>query len=203
MDLVAWLLVALLSVGVLVVFLFFLKKLLILAMKLPLALIRRMTSVLPSHRESASPYTREPPQAEHAHGPQESIASKVLFWEKQDQINQELIPRVIRQNELLTQHIRGHQNLPEIAARAVRDALDEAKEEQLDHYQAALAATRSDLLRDLQSSLATADDRLSDSIDLKMQILSRKYRQTLHLLIGTTIVSGLVSVAALILAIVL
>ena len=203
MDLIAWLFIALLIVGVLVVSLLFLKSLLILAMKLPLALIRRITSVLPSHRESASPNTKESPQAEHAHGPQESIAEKILFWEQQDQINQELIPRVIRQNELLTQHIRDHENLPQIATRAVRDALDEAKEEQLGRYQTALAAARSDLLRDLQSSMATADDRLSASIDLKMQVLSRKYRLTLHLLIGTTIASGLVSVAALILAVVL
>ena len=33
------------------------------------------------------------------------IADKVRFWEEQDKINQELIPRVIRQHELITSHI--------------------------------------------------------------------------------------------------
>ena len=35
------------------------------------------------------------------------IADRVRFWEEQDKINQELIPRVIRQHELLTAHIAG------------------------------------------------------------------------------------------------
>ncbi len=41
-----------------------------------------------------------------------SIADRVRFWEEQDKINQELIPRVIRQHELLTGHIADHVNLP-------------------------------------------------------------------------------------------
>ena len=42
------------------------------------------------------------------------IEEKVRFWEEQDRINQELIPRVIRQNELLSQHIAEHENLQQI-----------------------------------------------------------------------------------------
>ena len=37
------------------------------------------------------------------------IAEKVRFWEEQDRINQELIPRVIKQHELFTAHIEGHE----------------------------------------------------------------------------------------------
>ena len=37
------------------------------------------------------------------------IAEKVRFWEEQDRINRELIPRVIKQHELLTTHIEGHE----------------------------------------------------------------------------------------------
>ena len=37
------------------------------------------------------------------------IAEKVRFWEEQDRINRELIPRVIKQHELLTGHIEGHE----------------------------------------------------------------------------------------------
>ncbi len=58
-----------------------------------------------------------------------SIAEKVQFWEEQDRINQELIPRVVRQNELLAQHVGEHENLPLIAAQAVSNALKEAREE--------------------------------------------------------------------------
>jgi hypothetical protein len=195
-DLQVWLVVTLVALALLVL-------IVVLAIKLTVASARWFSSVFRPRRISTSSENEQSRQAGRGDSVQTTIAERVRFWEQQDQINQELIPRVIRQNEILTQHIRGHQNLPEIAARAVREALDEAKEEQLGHYQATLAAARSDLLRDFQSSLATADDRLSASIDLKIQDLSRQYRQTLHLLIGATIVSGLVSVAALILAVVL
>ena len=38
------------------------------------------------------------------------IGEKVRFWEEQDRINQELIPRVIKQHELFTAHIQGHED---------------------------------------------------------------------------------------------
>ena len=47
------------------------------------------------------------------------IAERVRFWEEQDKINQELIPRVIRQNELLTKHIAEHDSLPLVAGVAI------------------------------------------------------------------------------------
>ena len=59
----------------------------------------------------------------------DSIAEKVRFWEEQDKINQELIPRVIRQNELLTKHIAEHDNLPEVAGNAISQAFAGAREE--------------------------------------------------------------------------
>lgn len=56
------------------------------------------------------------------------IAERVKFWEEQDRINQELIPRVIRQHELLTGHIADHENLPLIAGNAISETLAEARE---------------------------------------------------------------------------
>lgn len=41
-------------------------------------------------------------------GERPNIADKVRFWEEQDRINQELIPRVLKTHELLTEHIAGH-----------------------------------------------------------------------------------------------
>ena len=53
----------------------------------------------------------------------DSIAEKVRFWEEQDKINQKLIPRVIRQHEWLTNHVAEHDNLPEVAGKAIRACL--------------------------------------------------------------------------------
>ena len=39
------------------------------------------------------------------------IGEKVRFWEEQDRINQELIPRVIKQHELFTAHVQGHEDV--------------------------------------------------------------------------------------------
>ena len=38
-----------------------------------------------------------------------TIAEKVKFWEEQDRINKELIPRVLKTHELLTAHIENHE----------------------------------------------------------------------------------------------
>ena len=57
------------------------------------------------------------------------IAEKVRFWEEQDRINQELIPRVIKQHELFTAHVRGHEDVQvRMAAMDARisDAVGEA-----------------------------------------------------------------------------
>ena len=75
----------------------------------------------------------------------ESIQDKVRFWEEQDKSNQELIPRVIRQNELLTKHISEHDNLPSLAANAVSQALREAREEDNRRFEAALQDARKEL----------------------------------------------------------
>lgn len=73
-----------------------------------------------------------------------NIAERVKFWEEQDKINQELIPRVIRQNELLTSHIADHENLPLIAGNAIREALAQAREEQRQQHEAEMAELRAE-----------------------------------------------------------
>ena len=72
----------------------------------------------------------------------ESISERVRFWEEQDAINQELIPRVIRQHELLTEHIGEHDNLPAVVANAVQQAVAVAREEQQQQYETALETAR-------------------------------------------------------------
>ena len=52
------------------------------------------------------------------------IAERVKFWEEQDRINRELIPRVIKSHELLSQHIESHEEGDSLA-RARLESLEE------------------------------------------------------------------------------
>ena len=81
-------------------------------------------------------------QAESLESP--NIAERVKFWEEQDKINQELIPRVIRQHELLTSHIADHENLPLVAANAMREALEEVRQQQQAQHEAEMAELRAE-----------------------------------------------------------
>ena len=73
--------------------------------------VQAAKSVVSPARESSD--QKDPGEAapsEGAHAAQTpSIADKVRFWEEQDRINKELIPRVLKSHELLTDHIAGHQ----------------------------------------------------------------------------------------------
>ena len=48
------------------------------------------------------------------------IADKVRFWEEQDRINKELIPRVLKQHELLAAHLEHHPHADPEARAQVR-----------------------------------------------------------------------------------
>ena len=73
-----------------------------------------------------------------------NIAERVKFWEEQDKINQELIPRVIRQHELLASHIADHENLPLIAGNAISEALADARQQQQTQHEAEMAELRAE-----------------------------------------------------------
>ena len=109
------------------------------------------------------------PQPEN--GGKLSIEERVRFWEEQDKINQELIPRVIRQNELLTEHIAEHDSLPEVAGNAISQALAGAREEQRQQYEAALNAANIELGEQTQAKLQNAlDDFQMVLSDAKAQL---------------------------------
>ena len=38
------------------------------------------------------------------------IGERVKFWQEQDRINRELIPRVIKNHELLAKHVESHKD---------------------------------------------------------------------------------------------
>ena len=51
------------------------------------------------------------------------IAERVKFWQEQDRINRELIPRVIKNHELLSRHVESHEDGDSLA-RAQIEALE-------------------------------------------------------------------------------
>ena len=84
------------------------------------------------------------------------ISERVRFWEEQDRINQELIPRVVRQGELISQHVAEHENLPAIVADAVRQAVAETLAEQKLVYDAALEDAKAEMRAQVAESARKA-----------------------------------------------
>lgn len=111
-----------------------------------------------------------------------SIAERVRFWQEQDKINQTLIPRVLRQHELLTGHIREHESLPEMVSKAVAMALQQALNQQEQQHQAALEAQD----RQYEAKLAAAltaqeqqyDTKLAAAIAQATDALEKRSRKT-------------------------
>ena len=80
---------------------------------------------------------RQTAQARAENGKELHIKERVKFWEEQDRINQELIPRVIQQSEVLTGHIKNHENLQATAVKMVRETVEESESRINQHLQAA------------------------------------------------------------------
>ena len=97
-------------------------------------------------------------QEERAEGNVPPIAERVRFWEEQDRINQELIPRVIRQHELLTKHISDHEMLPIVAANAAREAVEQAQGETQRQLEEARAHNR-ELANQLEQASTEREDQ--------------------------------------------
>ena len=149
------------------------------------------------------------------------IAERVKFWEEQDRINQELIPRVIRQHELLTGHIADHENLPLVAGNAISEALAEAREEQSQQL-AAAKAEREEQGRQHEAELAAAkaeweeQNRRHESelaaAKVEREEQDRQYQTSLaalqgqtlkvrNLVIGVSAGAAVISIAAIVVAI--
>lgn len=147
----------------------------------------------------------------------ESISERVRFWEEQDRINQELIPRVIRQSELLTGHIAEHENLPLVAAKAIREAMAEVREEQQRHYESALEAAMADLGRahdealkqaiaeqerlfeaKIEAATGTLNEQFQTAISGGLQELARERRKTRQLLAAMALGSASTAIVAIV-----
>ena len=114
------------------------------------------------------------------------ISEKVRFWEEQDKINQELIPRVIRQHELLTRHIGEHESLPEVVANAVHNAVTAVREEQKREFDTKV------------TQIAAAIEQQVEVVVSKAVAESeRRARHTRNLVIGLAAGSASMGVAAI------
>ena len=81
------------------------------------------------------------------------IGERVRFWEEQDRINQELIPRVIRQGKLISSHVAEHDNLQAIVADAVRQAVTQTLAEQKEIRAAELDAAKAEMRERMSEAL--------------------------------------------------
>ena len=136
------------------------------------------------------------------------IADKVRFWEEQDKINQELIPRVIRQHELITSHIADHENLPLIAANAISEALTEALQQQQERYESALAEVKAESEEqrrqhqtELEAAKTEREAQTRQHADYAAT-LREQLRKTRQMLITIAAGAAVLAAAALVMAIV-
>lgn len=88
---------------------------------------RSITGASQPTSPSATSGNRQATQTRPKNEQQPHIAERVKFWEEQDRINQELIPRVIQQSEVLTGHIKNHESLQATAVKMVKEAVEETE----------------------------------------------------------------------------
>lgn len=125
------------------------------------------------------------------------IAEKVRFWEEQDRINQALIPRVIRQSELLTKHIAEHDDLPQLVGRVVVDALAE----QAKRHDAALQEATTHLNAVHAEALRQANVEQSQKYEASIASVQQQSRRTRNRLTAIAAAAVAVAVAAVIIAV--
>ena len=114
------------------------------------------------------------------------ISERVKFWEEQDKINKELIPRVIRQHELLTRHIGEHESLPEVVASAVHDAVTAVREEQKREFD-----------EEVKQIATGLEQQVEVAVKQATREFEREARRTRSIVIGIAAVSIAVGLAAM------
>ncbi len=137
--------------------------------------------------------------AKHSQDPEVArIAEKVKFWSEQDRINQALIPRVIRQGELLTKHIAEHDDLPQLLNRVVSDALAKQSRAFQVELEKAVADLNGAHARAMVLEQSLADQaRQFESLDDRLDRHEKKTRNRLMAVAGFVCAVALI-VAALV-----
>ena len=152
--------------------------------------VQIILSPLAENAETQIPMSDEETENIDGNTERPSIGEKVRFWEEQDRINQELIPRVIRQSELLTQHIAEHDNLQQILS----DTIQKALSEQAQQYEAALDTAQKQLNE-------THEQITQKALSEQVENLRQEARQTRNRLTVIAAGSAIIAIAALIVAV--
>ena len=97
------------------------------------------------------------------------IADKVRFWEEQDRINRELIPRVLKQNELLSAHVASHEEV-RLQTTSLNSRIDEIAEQ----HQKAMA----ELEERTDSSIASANSRIDEMAERHQRAMAELEART-------------------------
>ena len=135
------------------------------------------------------------------------IGERVQFWQEQDQINQALIPRVIAQGELLSQHIVEHDDLPRMVSDTVQSALlqqsqrftEQVEQLQTEHAEQ-LRTVADEAIAKMQQETAETVSSLQDAHDAlagdnrRLEADLRKTRLRLTIAVGVGIVLGIASI---------
>ncbi len=127
------------------------------------------------------------------------IADKVRFWEEQDRINRELIPRVLKQNELLSAHVASHEEVRVQAASLMSsmDALAESHKREM----AELEARTSEQIR---SSMNSRIDEMTERHKMEMAELevrtSKRIRSSTRRALLASIAGAGIATLAVVLA---
>ena len=123
------------------------------------------------------------------------IAERVKFWSEQDRINQVLIPRFIRQSELLAKHIAEHDDLPQLLNEVVSEALSQQSksfEQKMETLVIDLNNAHTRAL-ELEESL-TERTRQLESIKERLDRHERKVRN--RLILGTIVACAFALIVA-------
>ncbi len=128
--------------------------------------VQELVEIIRSERRSQASRVAGSDQSSDSQAAQETqtggnappIAERIRFWEEQDRINQELIPRVVRQHELLSRHISDHEMLPIVAATAAREAVEQAQGETLRQLEE-VRALNQELTNQLEQAAKDREDQ--------------------------------------------
>ena len=170
-----------------------------------------MATKKPAAKKAAAKKTtaKKKPAAKKTTTERPNIAERVRFWEEQDRINQELIPRVIRQNELLSQHIAEHDNLQQI----LNDTIQTALGEQAKQYEAALENAQTQLnetheqstqmalgeqTKQYEAALENAKAELQATLTKTLDPLRQDARRTRNRLTTIAVISAAFAITALV-----
>ena len=120
------------------------------------------------------------------------IGEKVRFWEEQDRINKELIPRVVKQHQLFTVHVQGHEDIQvHMAALDARisDAVGEAVKQAVAASDKKIAALEEQVVE----TIAESDKNMSE-IEERTTLEVKSAKRQAQIISGVSLAVAVVSI---------